>query len=72
MDRKKFLSICKRGGKVKFEGHEYEAVKMNGKSEDIYGHCIQGVLLKDDATNTLLTVRLERVEECGTGEELDK
>lgn len=64
MDRKKFLSICKVGGKVRFQGHKYDAIKLNDNDEDAYGHSICTVELKDDKTNTLLTVKLERVEEC--------
>ena len=63
MDRKKFLSICKVGGKVKFEGHEYVATGYNLRY-DKEGNCLHSVELKDDKTNTLLIARLERVEEC--------
>ena len=71
MDRKKFLSICKVGGKVKFEGHEYVANGYNLRY-DKEQNCIHSVELKDDKTNTLLIAKLERVEECGTGKDVDK
>ena len=58
MDRKKFLSICKRGGKVSYNGHDYVAVGYNLRY-DKEENCIHSVELKDDATNTLLTVKLE-------------
>ncbi len=63
MERKKFLSICKKHGKVSFQGHEYVANGYNLRY-DKEENCIHSVELKDDKTNTLLTVKLERVEEC--------